>query len=182
LLFIAGLPTLQERAAMKPSTLPKVFFALIAATAAIHFSLLYGKLPPTMASHFNASGAATAWQPKELFFSLYWGVLVLVSVISFGIPHIIESTPAQFINLPYKDYWLAPERRADSMAFFTAQFGWFGCALLLFIVFTFELAIHANFRSRPVMDSSTFFYGLIAFLVFALLLPVRLITRFSRPR
>jgi uncharacterized membrane protein len=166
---------------MKPSTLPKLLFALIGAAAAIHFSLLYAKLPPTMASHFGASGAANGWQPKELFFSLFWGVLVLVTVLSFGIPHIIESIPAQFINLPNKDYWLAPERRSDSMAFFTTQFGWFGCALLLFIVFTFELAIHANFQPRPVMDSSTFFYGLVLFLVFAFLLPVRLLTRFSRP-
>lgn len=166
---------------MKPSTLPKVLFALIAAGAAIHFSLLYGKLPSTMASHFNGSGAPNGWQPKELFFALLWGVLVLVSVLAFGIPQIIESIPAQFINLPNKEYWLAPERRAESMAFFTTQFGWFGCALLLFLVFTFELAVQANIRPRPVMDSSTFFYGLIVFLVFAFLLPVRLLTRFRRP-
>lgn len=166
---------------MKPSTLPKVLFALIAAAAAIHFSMLYGKLPPTMASHFGANGAANGWQPKELFFFIFVGVLVLASVLSFGIPRIIESIPTQLINLPNKEYWLAPERRAESRAFFSRQFAWFGCALLLFLVFTFELAIQANFQPRPVMDSSTFFYGLIVFLVFAFLLPVRLITRFSRP-
>jgi len=39
---------------------------------------------------------------------------VLAAVVGFGILRIIAAVPAQLINLPNKQYWLAPEHVAET--------------------------------------------------------------------
>lgn len=166
---------------MKSSALPKILFLLIAAGAAIHFSSLYAQLPPVMASHFDARGVPNGWQPKELFFTFLVGSLVIAAILTFAVPLLMEVLPTSLINLPNKEYWLAPERRAESIGFFQTQFAWFGCALLFFMMFAFEFAIRANFRDRPQMDSSSFVIALVAFILFALISTLRMMKRFGSP-
>src|SRR6266481_1810795 len=101
---------------MQDARLPKVVFAVLAVGAAIYFSTYYAQMPDVVASHFNGRLAA---------------VSVLIAIIGFGIPRIIASVPPQLINLPNKQYWLAPEHLAETMAFLNAYFAWFGCALFL---------------------------------------------------
>jgi uncharacterized membrane protein len=165
---------------MKPAGLPKALFMLIAGGAAIHFYFLYAQLPETVASHFDGRGMPNGWQPKGLFFAFLVGALVISAAVAFAVPRIIAAVPTERVNLPNKDYWLAPEWRAESLAFLETQFAWFGCGLLLFMVFVFELAIRANFREHPQLDSS-FGYALGAFLLFTLFWVVRMIRRFSSP-
>jgi uncharacterized membrane protein len=165
---------------MKPSVLPKALFVLIAIVAATHFYSLYAQLPQTIASHFDGRGMPNGWQPKVLFFAFLVGAVVIAAVVAFAVPRILEAVPTELINLPHKEYWLAPERRAESLAFFKTQFAWFGCGLFLFLVFTFEFAIRANFRERPQLDSS-FVYALGAFLLFSLFWVVRIMRRFGSP-
>ena len=166
---------------MKSSALPKAVFVLIAVGAAIHLSSLYAQLPATMASHFDGRGIPNGWQSKDLFFAFLVGALVIATVLAFAVPRIIEAVPTELVNLPHKEYWLAPERRAESLAFFETQFAWFGCALLLFMAFTFEFAIKANFRQRPQLDTPHFVYALAGLFLFTLFWVVRMITRFGRP-
>ena len=165
---------------MKATALPKGLFLLIAVVVAIHFYLLYAQLPETVASHFDGHGVPNGWQSKGLFFAFLVGALVIAAVVAFAVPRIIEAVPTELINLPHKDYWLAPQRRVESLVFLETQFAWFGCGLLLFMVFVFEFVIRANFRDHAQLDSS-FGYALGAFLLFTLLWVVRTIKRFSSP-
>src|SRR5438105_15016429 len=95
------------------SRLPKLSFVAVAANAAIQFPSYYSKLPDVVASQFNRRGMANGWQTKPAFFTVFVGVSVLAAVIGFGIPRIISAMPQQLINLPNKQYWLAPDRLAE---------------------------------------------------------------------
>src|SRR5260370_35733971 len=99
------------------SRLPKFIFALLAAYAAIHLSSYYSQLPEVVASTFSGRGVANGWQTKPAFFTVFVGVSVLAAVIGFGIPRIISAMPPQLINLPNKDYWLAPDHFPETRAF-----------------------------------------------------------------
>ena len=46
------------------------------------------------------------------FFGLQAFVLVVVTACFAILPAVIEGLPPRMVNLPNKDYWLAPERRA----------------------------------------------------------------------
>ncbi len=163
------------------SRLPKLIFVLLVLYAAVHFASIYPKLPEVVASHFDARGTPNGWQTKSAFLSVFFIVSLLISLTSFGIPRIITALPMQLINLPNKRYWLAPEHRAETIAFLNAYFAWFGCALFLLIIVTFDYAIQINLHPENPPDPARFWYILSGFLVFTLVWTIRMLAKFLRP-
>jgi uncharacterized membrane protein len=161
------------------SRLPKLLFLVLAAYAAIHFSSYYAQLPGVVASHFDVRGAANGWQTKSVFLGFFVGAVALASVLAFGVPYIISRTPAKLINLPYKDYWLAPERRTSTIAFLGRYFAWFGCAALAVVSSSFDYAIRENLHPVAHLDPPAIVYALAGFLVFTALWLIRLLTYFT---
>ncbi len=157
-------------------------FAVLAVGAAIYFSTYYAQMPDVVASHFNGRGVPNGWQTKPSFFGLLAAVSVLIAIIGFGIPRIIASVPPQLINLPNKQYWLAPEHLAETMAFLNAYFAWFGCAVFLIMILTFDYAIQSNLHPDHRPDVSRMWYILAGFLVFMAVWLARMFARFSRPQ
>jgi uncharacterized membrane protein len=166
---------------MRKSGLPKLVFVLLAVGAAVYFSAYYAQLPEVVASHFNARGVANGWQTKSAFFGFLVGVSVLAAVVGFGIPRIITAMPPELINLPNKGYWLAPERRAETMDFLDGYFAWFGCALFAVILITFDFALQANLHPDRRPDATPMWFVLAGFLAFAILGTVRMLKRFGPP-
>jgi uncharacterized membrane protein len=160
--------------------LPQLCFVLLALYAAVHFSLYYPQLPDVVQSHFNAQGAPNGWHTKAVFFSFFVGATVVATILTFAIPAIVRSMPPQIINLPNKSYWLSPERRAASFEFLSAWFAWFGCAVFLVIIFTFDYAVQSNLHPDHRPDPSHFIYVLVAFLAFSLISTIRIVRRFAR--
>jgi uncharacterized membrane protein len=165
---------------MKNSGLPKLIYGLLAAAGLLYFSFLYPQLPDPMASHFNASGVATAWMPKSGFFLLIAVVTVASSVPVFLVPMSISKLSNDKINLPNKEYWLAPDRRDATLEYFGNQMGWFGCALLAFLFCGLYNAVAANFRPDHHFDSDSFYVVLGGFLAFIIFWLVHLLSHFSR--
>ena len=162
------------------SRLPKLIFVLLVLYAAVHFPHYYSQLPGVVASHFDGRGTPNGWQTKPVFFSVFAGVSVLALAIGFGIPQIIKAVPAQLINLPNKGYWLAPEHLAETMKFLNSYFAWFGCAVFLIIILTFDYAIQSNLHSGNRPDPARMWYILAGFLLFTLVWTVRMLTKFFR--
>jgi uncharacterized membrane protein len=161
--------------------LPKLFFLLLAAYAAIHFSVYYSQLPDVVASHFDAHGVANGWQAKSAFFAVLVAVSVLAAAVGFGVPRIIEVVPTELINLPNKRYWLAPEHRAETLEFLNAYFAWFGCAIFLVLIVTFDYAVQSNLHPDHPPDISRMWYILAGFATFMVVSIIRLLRRFLRP-
>src|SRR5579863_7861641 len=92
-------------------------YALLLICGVIGAAHYYPLLPERMASHFASDGTPNGWQPKEVFLLLMGMVAGVTAVIGFLAPGLIASRPASQINLPNKEYWLAPERRASTMQF-----------------------------------------------------------------
>ncbi len=163
------------------SRLPKLIFVLLALYAAIHFSYYYPQLPGVVASHFDKHGAANGWQTKQAFFRVFVGVSMLAVIIGFAIPKIIFAVPSQLINLPNKGYWLAPEHRAETTEFFNTYFGWFGCAMYLIMILTFDYAIQSNLHPENPPDPARMWFILAGFLIFMVVSTIRMLTKFLRP-
>jgi len=162
------------------SRLPKLLFVVLAAYAALHFSSYYSQLPEVVASHFNERGVPNGWQTKSAFFAVFVSVSALAAVIGFGIPRIIISLPAQLINLPNKRYWLAPEHMAATMEFLNQFFAWFGCAVFVVILVTFDYAVQSNLHPDHRPDTARMWYLLVGFITFVVVSIARMFLRFGR--
>jgi uncharacterized membrane protein len=122
-------------------------------------------LPPIVASHFAAGGAANGFMPRgsylRFFVALLIGVPLLIALLS-GTASVL---PARFVNLPNRDYWLAPERRAETLAYLRNQGNRFGIVVAVFLCFVHWLVVHANALSPPLFPEPLFFAGMAAFLL-----------------
>ena len=163
------------------SRLPKLIFVLLVLYATAHFSFVYPQLPNVVASHFNGRGAPNGWQTKQAFFQVLIIVSVVVVVLGFAIPKTIAALPIQLINLPNKNYWLAPERVAQTMAFLELTFAWFACALFLFNILVFDYAVQINLHPQHPPAPERFWYILVGFLVFTFAWTIRMLAKFLRP-
>lgn len=163
---------------MNDSRFPALFFLLLLALAMLQWVHAYPQLPDRMASHFSANGTPNGWQPKQAFFLVMPLVVVLCAVMSFLVPRVIALMPSDKINLPNKDYWLAPERRDETWRFFGAQMAWFGCALLFLLLSAASLAINANLPSIGQFDSQRMWYVLAGFVIFVVIWMIHFVRHF----
>jgi hypothetical protein len=123
---------------------------------------------------------ANGWQTKSALFRVFLSVTVLATVLAFGIPRIIAALPTELINLPNKRYWFAPEHLAETMEFLNTYFAWFGCAVFLIMILTFDYAVQFNLHPGNRPDPSRMWYIFAGFFAFVVIWIIRMFTRFLR--
>jgi uncharacterized membrane protein len=143
-------------------------FLALAALVVLQAIVYYPKLPDVVASHFDGLGAPNGWSSKEAFFGLY-GVIVLTLYGVFGwMPQWIETRPGKSMKIPNREYWLAPERKAETWAFFRRQMMFMGNLNLLLAIIAIQLAILANFAQPPRLHPAIGWALASYFIVFAI--------------
>ena len=139
-----------------------LLLAILAAAAA--FIWLSGDaLPPVVASHFVAGGAANGFMPRSAYLGMMLAVAVglpLAQALVFGL---IRLVPDRFINLPQRDYWLAPERRQQTLDYLGDQGNRFAMLLCGFLCFVHWLVLRANAQQPPQFPEATLFAALPLF-------------------
>jgi uncharacterized membrane protein len=156
-----------------------VFIALLLLVGG-GFAIRYASLPPLVASHFGANGQPNAWMTRSDF---AWSTvlpLVVVVVVALLAPLLVAKLPVSMVNLPNKNYWLAPERKDASFRRLRARMEWFGVALLAFLAFVYDLVFKAN-TGGGGLANGPFLAALVGFLVFTIVWTVSLHRAFPRP-
>jgi uncharacterized membrane protein len=164
---------------MSRTSLPRGLFLAILVAAITQAIYAFPQMPERMASHFAASGAPNGWMTKEQFFVIYAITFLPALFLEFWVGGKISRTSEARINLPNKEYWLAPERRSATLAYFQTFFAWYGCALLLLLVFVFGLAMRANLSPKPELPTAPTLTAIAAFVVFNIAAIIAMLRRFS---
>ena len=138
----------------------------------------YQMLPNTVASHFGPSGHPDSYAPKTAFLGLYAGVVLFLSLMMVMTARSIGAQPDTRINLPNKDYWLAPGRRQATIDAIGTYMAWFGAATNLLLFDVFGQAIRVNLRLSERLDHPKVSLGV--YLAFALVWTVAFTRRFAK--
>lgn len=158
---------------------PQWICLLLAALSTVQALYYLPQLPLHVASHFDGNGVPNGWSSRNGFMVLYL-VMVAVNVgIFVALPAWIGRQPDARLRLPHAAYWLAPQRRVQSVAFFSSHLSRFGVATLLLLLAAVQLVIEANLRPLPRL-SPWFIWLLLAYFVYLALWLVRLGLRFRR--
>ena len=160
--------------------LPSSLFAFLVLLGVIQARQFAKGMPPVLATHFGGNGLPNGWQSQSQFFTLEIVLLGVCLLLAFGIPWLISVLPTSLVNIPNKEYWLAPQRRVETLAFFRAQFAWFGCAFLALLIVVNQLVFNANQAQPRQLNSGAFVLAMVAFLAFVGIWTARLIVRLSR--
>jgi uncharacterized membrane protein len=165
---------------MSTRFLPRLLFFALLCTAAVHIAFFYPLLPATVASHFDADGLPNGWCGKTSLALVYSATVGLFAVIGLSMHHLIRRTPARFISLPHRDYWLAEEQREATLAYLGRHMIWFSNGSMAFIMSLMHAVFRANLQEAPRLAIGAFWPG-PAYLAFIVVWAVALFLRFRKP-
>lgn len=158
-----------------------VFFVLLAAAAAFVWSTS-ASLPEVVASHFAAGGAANGFMPRASFVAFMLALVVLVPALLHSLGWLSARIPVRFVNVPNRNYWLAPERRDATLAALGRFGGWLGYATLGLLCAIHWLVVRANSLQPPRLEQAPLI-GLVAIYLVAMFVgAVAMLVRFFRVR
>jgi hypothetical protein len=120
------------------------------------------QLPPIVATHFAAGGAANGWMSRDGYTIFALLLTVLLPLVVYASVGWLPYRFVRFVNLPHRDVWLGPARRAETVAWLRA----FGVGLALLIALL-AIGLHAailaaHAQSPPRLHEPAFIAGLVA--------------------
>lgn len=165
---------------MDDPRLPRLLYAFLMLVCLLMMAYYYPQMPQRMASHFAADGRANGWQSRDAFFVLMLLVSSTSAIVGFLAPRQITAKANAKMNLPNREYWLASERREQTMRFISATMAWFACGILFVLISGTFLALQANLAPERRFNSEAMLAVLGGFLLGMLGLLVRLVRHFRR--
>jgi hypothetical protein len=155
-------------------------FFLLVACAALFIVASGLALPPIVASHFAAGGVANGHMARAVYIAFMLCFVIVLPVAMVLLTWRSLERPGARINLPHRDYWLAPERRSQTIARIRAGMLHFAALLLVFLCYAHALVVSAN-RAQPAhLDEGWFVAGLLVFLGAGLFWTLRFVRGFRR--
>lgn len=131
----------------------RIFFILVILFCIFETVRLWYLSPPEMAAHFNVRGNPDRFVTKLMFFGYQAKTMLIVLILSLVMQVLPMIIPMQWVNMPNREYWYAPERRdatIDRLSSFAAALF---ALILLGIQAAFELAVSANLHEPIVFDA-----------------------------
>ena len=160
----------------------RALFVLCLVVAPVVVWTTSAQLPARVASHFGMGGDANGFMSHDgyvLFMLAMTTLLPLAIVASIGfIPRIATSQ----VSIRYRQHWLAPKHREETLAALATWGCAFGVMMIVFLTGIHFLVLEANARKPAHLDEGTFFALLIGFLVCLALWIGFMAIRFGRPR
>jgi uncharacterized membrane protein len=129
-----------------------------------YLSFSAAQLPDCVATHFNGSGQPNGWMNHfaYLIFTTAFGFVFPLLLV--GLSFIGRFISTKFYNIPHRDYWLAPERQAETFSYIFCHSLWFSCIALYFIIGLHFSIVQAN-SVTPAHLSTPLILGLLGFFV-----------------
>ena len=157
-----------------------ISFYLAMAVAAWFVIRTGGAMREVVATHFGASGEANGYMPRASYvrFMLIF-VVLLPLALNFLIGRVLR-LPTARVNIPHREYWLAPERRSETVVRLQRHMTFFGVLLAAFLCYVHWQVVQANTHSPAVLDNGRFSTGLATFMA-ALVTWIVILRRDFRP-
>ncbi len=146
-----------------------ILLVLLAALQSVHYAPL---LPDPMPTHFGDAGQPDESTPKTQYLLINFAAILGMAILFLVLPRAIRKIPNDWINMPRKDYWLAPEKRTETMNALQRQMEWLGAATIALLIGITQLTILAALSSGP-LDSQALLLLFILYGLYAAIWTVR---------
>jgi uncharacterized membrane protein len=159
----------------------RAFFITVILLCGFEAVRLWFLAPDVMVAHFNMQGNPDRFVPKLVFFGYQAQTVLVVIALSLVMQVLPMILPVQWINMPNREYWYAPERREatiDRLSSFAAALF---ALILLGIQAGFELAVSANLQKPIVFAAQAMVPVMSGLLVFSFIMLFRLTRSFRIP-
>ena len=138
---------------MKPTTLAlwsRASIALMWSLGLLQMAILWPHLPDRVATHFDLSGQVDGWSSAQSFMVFFVVLETFLAILFLVSVELTLRISSQWFNLPHKDYWLAPERSAETRANLARDLAFIGLSTQLLIFF----AVHQCYVVSTGIEAS----------------------------
>ncbi len=137
-------------------------------------------LPDTVATHFGANNQANGWMSRGFYLLFILSFMIGIScLVSFVVGTLPRKFP-QWTNVPNRDYWLAAERREESLRYLNAHGKRLACLIVMMMLGMHYVILKANHMQPPTLPLATFSPILVGFAVALVWWVIRLYRRFPK--
>ncbi len=140
----------------------------------------HGSLPARVATHFGAGGQPNGWMSRDNHTIGQVGISLFIGGLFFALTFYLARVPDRFVNLPHRDYWLAPKRRDETFAWIGSMLFWLGALLQGFLAYVFHEIWRANLITPPALRLNSLWLQLSLFII-TVGLVITLLFRFRQP-
>lgn len=129
-------------------------------------------LPDRMATHFDGNGEPNGWMTRSEHMVIMGFLGAVLPSFIMAICWTTRYMAASSVNIPYREYWMAEERRIESTEFVFEHSVWLACLFLAFVTGLHWCVVFSN-QLKPVRlplewvlsDAGLFLVGITAWVV-----------------
>ena len=139
-------------------------FALLCGAFVADVLLTTNHLSEPIATHFGLHGEANGWMTRAVHLRYLLGLGLGLPVAILLLSQIITRLGGAGLNIPHRDYWLAPERRAQTLAFAQRMLVWCACLMVVFFALINHLILRANTHAPAALAGAELWLPIALFL------------------
>jgi uncharacterized membrane protein len=160
--------------------LPAIMLANLYALFLICVFMSPALLPERFATSFNSSGEPECWMDRSSYMLFVSGMGSLGILVFVALGFVMRFLPGNLVNIPRRDYWLTPERRAETMNYLCGQMLWFACLLCCLFIAVDISTIHANKLAPPHLPTAEFITIIGCFVAGTIVWSISFVSHFKR--
>jgi ABC-type spermidine/putrescine transport system permease subunit I len=122
------------------------------------------QLPERVATHFNLRGEADGWMSRadNQRFMLIFGLVFPLGIVLLS--WATRFLPRGLVNIPHREYWLAPQRRRETSNYFLSHSLEMACLTVCFMIGIQFSMVYANHQHPPHLPMWVLLAVLVPFL------------------
>jgi len=168
-------------ASLTPMRRADKVLVLLYVLALVQLAWYLPRMPAVMATHYDGSGLPNGTMTRAFAAGFHLAILGVTAAAFVGLPLLLGRMAPGLINLPHRDYWLAPERRAETLAALRGKLAGLGCGSVLLMLVISELNFRANLNPPARLPTLPVVGCLVGFVVFMVAWIVLIYRRFPPP-
>jgi uncharacterized membrane protein len=130
-------------------------FWVIAAGLVALVSATLGRLPPVVATHFDAAGVPNGWSSRGAYAILLLAIGALLPLAIVGLINVLTRTGPARLNIPARDYWTRPENGLEAVHRVRAYAWWLGCIMAGTALLIHWSVVASNGRVPPRLGTGS---------------------------
>ena len=139
---------------MKASRAAGTLFGLLLIGYTVFLVCTISQLPQQMATHFDASGHPNGWMSRSSAVVFQGCIGLILPLIIAAVFFTVRFVSPDLIRIPRRDFWFAPERRAETYAYLSCRGFWLASLLVVLQGVVWYQLIEANARNIPQLSTS----------------------------
>jgi len=157
---------------------PAVAWGVLYAAFLVWLLTSGSELPARVASHFNFSGKADGWMPRGAYLFFVGALPVCFAAFFWFVSRATVHFP-RLVNLPRRDFWLAPERREFTAALLLNRMLWLALIVTVFFGGLHILTVKANHQTPPQLQMGGLLVLVMGFFLALIVWIASLLMRFA---